>query len=393
MSPHAYALVDPVFQAMVQLGQQETRGELDQFCVRCHSPFAVATRQVPVSEHAGSFTQRFDVGPIAAAGVSCDVCHSAVTTRIGRGAPDLELDGTRRGGIADPVANDFHPSAHGALQKSSALCGSCHDVIADLSSGPLRVEATYTEWLAVPSSGTCQECHMPATRGKAAVDGPERVVHDHRFVGPDVSLLPPAAFPGHDEMRAATRELLSTRTLRLSASQAARGSSLEVKLQNLAGHALPSGATADRQLWLEVRVFAADSGREVFSSGTLDANGDLRVDDAAHTLEPGSDPQLQLFRQRLLHGEGAAAREVHFVWQASGFEERLIGALEHLTVRYDLSGLPAGVYRASVRARLRALPPYLLRKLEQEAALDPAIKERVPIVDLARTELSLTREP
>ena len=40
-SMHAYAAKDPVFLAMNQRGQRETKGKLGDFCVNCHAPMAV----------------------------------------------------------------------------------------------------------------------------------------------------------------------------------------------------------------------------------------------------------------------------------------------------------------------------------------------------------------
>ena len=40
-SMHAYASDDPVFRAMNQRGQRETKGQLGSFCVKCHAPMAV----------------------------------------------------------------------------------------------------------------------------------------------------------------------------------------------------------------------------------------------------------------------------------------------------------------------------------------------------------------
>ncbi len=388
MSSHAYAMVDPVFRALVKLGQEETAGELGQFCVRCHSPYAVATQQTPVTSEHGVFRQELDTGPVAGAGVSCDACHGATGVEADEGALSIEPDGVRRAGIRDPMSNDFHRSEYGSFQETSRFCGSCHDVTFGEGAAALRVESTYSEWTDVPSTGTCQDCHMPTRAGRAALDGPERLVHDHRFVGADVSLLPDAAFPFDAELREASRALLSEQTLDLSLA-AARGA-LEVRLTNKAGHAVPSGATADRQLWLEVCVFSARDDTQVFASGTLDGRGDLRDDDAAHTEQPGSDPQLVVFRQRLLREQAGSTHEVHAVWQANAFEERLLTARETTTVRYDLTGLPQGSYRAEVRVRYRAFPPYLLRLLEQRAELDPSVRARLPIVDVSSAVLDLT---
>lgn len=217
---------------------------------------------------------------------------------------------------------------------------------------------------------------MPTRRGPAAVGGPERLLHDHRFVGPDVSLLPAQDFPGYVEMREAARELLAERTLEMSALYVASEQTLVVRLENQAGHALPTGATSDRQLWIEVRITDLTSGREVFSSGMLDERGDLLP-----------DPQLSHFHQRLLSN----GDEVDFVWQASAFEERLIGALERITLRYDLSQLSPGRYHATVRVRLRPFAPHLLRTLVEQADLDEAVAERLPIFELGARQLDLER--
>src|SRR4051812_13051301 len=47
-SSHAYAMHDPVFTAMVALGQKDTAGELGDFCVRCHSPLGFRSGETRV---------------------------------------------------------------------------------------------------------------------------------------------------------------------------------------------------------------------------------------------------------------------------------------------------------------------------------------------------------
>jgi hypothetical protein len=48
--------------------------------------------------------------------------------------------------------------------------------------------------------------------------------------------------------------------------------------------------------------------------------------------------------------------------------------------------LPPGLgetgYKASVRLLFRSLPPYFLRGLEDSAGLDPAVKTRLPSVEM-----------
>ncbi|MEO1272498.1 MAG: ammonia-forming cytochrome c nitrite reductase subunit c552, partial [Myxococcota bacterium] len=79
ISNHAYAIKDPVFHAMIRMGQAQTEGKLGQFCVQCHTPTGMAMGQTPVVLDADEdlFRQVFDdLDAVAQQGVSCDVCHS-----------------------------------------------------------------------------------------------------------------------------------------------------------------------------------------------------------------------------------------------------------------------------------------------------------------------------
>ena len=78
-----------------------------------------------------------------------------------------------------------------------------------------------------------------------------RTLHRHTFVGVDVSLLPPDEFPGYESMRELTREMLRG-AVDVQASVDGTTRQLSVTISNLAGHRLPSGATAERQMWIEV---------------------------------------------------------------------------------------------------------------------------------------------
>src|SRR5262249_54393610 len=90
------------------------------------------------------------------------------------------------------------------------FCGSCHDVT--LING-FRLEEAFSEFKTSPAAKkgiTCQDCHMGNEPGKpsgfreepAAVVGGvptrPRKRTDHRFAGPDYSLIHPALFPFND---------------------------------------------------------------------------------------------------------------------------------------------------------------------------------------------------
>ncbi|MBM4363024.1 MAG: ammonia-forming cytochrome c nitrite reductase subunit c552 [Deltaproteobacteria bacterium] len=398
ISPHAYAMKDPVFIAMVSHGQKETEGELGDFCVGCHSPIGTRTGQLPVTRNAASGLHEQPFGGIdraASDGVSCLVCHSMDSVIADSNAEfTLAEDGVRRATIRDPAPTTAHESEHSGLHEGSHVCGTCHTVI---NPKGVALERTFIEWMQSQFNGAkeCQDCHMPAYRGRAASGGKERTVHEHRFVGVDVSLLPEDEFPGYHELREATVALLQE-SAKLTVRHDAGAARLTVAIENLAGHALPSGATADRELWVEVMIRDA-TGRVVLESGTLDERGDLRVRHAERTTRPGTDPELQLFTQEMLHdpalepGGGAGEPQlVDFLWEPNSERTTIIGVHETHEGGYSLAGLSPGRHTATVRLLFRSFPPHLLRKLEKVAGLDPAVQGRVPTVEMASETLDLS---
>lgn len=399
ISPHAYATADPVFHAMSRLGQRQTNGKLGQFCVQCHTPVGLATNAAPVYKDTDGVwkqdTENLD--PLSKTGVSCDICH-AITDVLEpvNARAIITPNGVRRATIQDPVETPAHLSAYSPLHEKSDLCGMCH-AVNNPKGAPL--EETFPEWaassFAQEGGQTCQDCHMPAYAGKASKDGPDREVHRHTFVGVDVSLLPPDEFPGYQEMRDLAKALLeASARLQVTAEPAARR--IRIDVENLAGHALPSGATAERQMWIEAFIEDAQ-GQVVLETGTFDPNGDLRDSNPKHTTMPGTDPQLIYWGQQMVDdptrqdpNSTAPVKPVTFPWQASWIRNHLIPADGTDTEYLDLSALPPGTYTARLRLRFRTFPMYFLVELEHEAGLDPAVKTRVPIVDMAAAELSIT---
>jgi hypothetical protein len=326
-------------------------------------------------------------------GVSCSVCHSITQVNTAANADfDLASDGVRRATIMDPDPTPVHRSEYSALHSRSELCGACHDVI---NSNRVALERTHIEWVQSIFAGaqSCQDCHMPTYQGAAAVGHRTRTVHEHTFVGVDVSLLPDSEFPGYDDMRDQARTLLE-QSATMIASAIPETKTLKVEIHNLAGHALPSGATADRQMWVELVVKDA-GGQVVFESGTLDENGDLRVTNPDRTTRPGTDPALVLYGQQMLFdpkvvdpGSTEPAREVDFLWEPNAENSHLIPPAATDRPTFDLSALPQGSYTAVVRLLFRTFPPHLLRRLEAIAALDPDVKGRVPTVEMATASVN-----
>lgn len=388
-------MLDPVFQAMVQVGQTATKGELGDFCVKCHTPVGNFLGQTKVThdEATGTYTQATRGLPAEAMdGVSCLACHSVAKVKGPSNANfDLKLDGVRRGPIRDPDPSPEHDSVYSSSHTDSSFCGTCHVVV---NPKGVALEETYSEWVQSTFNGaqSCQDCHMPEYQGPAAVGHKERTVHDHSFVGVDVSLLAPDVFPGYDDLRTKSEDLLR-KSVHFDATAVPSGGRIDVTIENLAGHALPSGATADREMWIEIVV--KDSGGDVvFESGTLDERGDLRVGNPDRTTKPGTDPELRLYTQEMTFdpnpmdgGLSGAAHPVDFLWEPNRATNNLVRVGSTDRPSYDLAALAPGTYTATLRLLFRSFPPYLLRKLEQAGGLDPTMKERVPTVEMATLTL------
>jgi len=427
ISNHAYAARDPAFVAMAQVGQAQTNGKLGTFCTSCHAPAAEALGMTPLffDEVRRRHNQRLKgLNQPATQGVSCSVCHSMTEVLDTKNAKFvMSPDGVQRGSIRDPIPNKAHKSLFVPEFSNSIVCAPCHSVVN--GKGAL-IEQTYVEWQfsSFATKGEqCQSCHMPAYRGRVVPDGPERELHRHYMVGVDVSLLPEDEFPGYHEMRELTAALLRE-AAEFSVTYSVDGRRLDAVIVNRTGHALPSGATADRQVWIEI-IVTDEAGEEVFTSGTLDANGDVKDAVPEHNLEAGTDPHLAYYGQQPLfvpalvgveekaeidaiHARVSAAclptgvgvtdatvtaRPVTFPWLANWQCESLIPADATVRAVYPMDTLPPGAYSASAKLFYRTFPPHVMRKLEQLGGLDPAVNERVPIVKMAEELVRFRVDP
>lgn len=245
VSPHAYAMLSPVFHSMQAFITDRSSGTNGDFCIRCHTPVAMEREE----DIYGSVLTR---SPIVVEGVTCISCHrvdgdfGTASGRIslhdgpitdpvygptGNRLLQDALDDPDFGLVTDPEQRGKH--AHNdAIQSPvisrSAQCGTCHDVN---SPSGLRLESAFTEFKHSPAAAdgtSCQDCHMGVTPGRVIPDEerydengrdrnfafepaahvrnsprdrgegkatPARKRTNHMFIGPDYSIVHPGIFP------------------------------------------------------------------------------------------------------------------------------------------------------------------------------------------------------
>ncbi len=340
-SMHAYAMHSPTFEAFNLTLVERTGGTIGTFCTRCHSPIGTTLGE-------NGSVRNVHRSRISMEGITCIVCHRRKDGRYKsngriRVEPGDMMDACVFGPFDDAVhVEGSHPSTQFPYLKTSQFCGECHDVT---NPGGVRLEEAFSEWQNSPAAKkgiTCQHCHMGPVQGKpipddhrplgraAVVPGvdpgqlPLRHLADHTFSGPDYSLLPDTEFPHkldwmyekdyRDTAKLTPHQQWSLDKLRrmnrksLAIADAKRyellGSSAKICVDHceaacagdvvrvrvdiqslLAGHGLPTGFSAERQVWIAIDV-RDPQGKLIFQSGDLDSNQDLR-DGHSHDVLTG----------------------------------------------------------------------------------------------------------
>ena len=389
-SMHAYSSDDPMFLALNRKGQEETGGALGSFCVQCHAPLALSL---------GLTTDGLNLAEVPqwAKGINCYFCHNAAEVAGQHNNPiRLAMDQTMRGGIDDPVKSPAHRSAYsdlldadGATQRSSALCGSCHDIV---TAGGVHLERTFAEWKETIFADedprrhlSCSACHMvPSTDVIAEGEGLDVPLRDfgrreHTFAGIDVALTPFPEKPA--QLAAIERDLAAVLLPRLCVLPDAAGR-IDYRLDNVgAGHMFPSGATADRRAWIEVIAYDA-SDAVVFSSGVIPA--------AAPYTDPENlgDPNLWILGSPSRDANGA---HTELFWDITEIDHpgtllppavttdpqdpRFYHAVER---GFPVPGLLPQITRVTARVLIRPVPFALIDDLLATGHLTVDVRDQVP---------------
>jgi hypothetical protein len=287
-------------------------------------------------------------------GVSCTVCHQVTPENLGTRASfvgGFKVDEQTKAG-ARHIYGPFEPTAGRTtvMQSSSAfkpqqgdhiraseLCATCHTLLTQALDaqgkviGELPEQVPYQEWLHSDyrTSRSCQSCHMPVVDEEVPATSvfgkPRTGVSRHTFIGGNFFMqrmlnrfrndLAVKALP--QEMDAAANRTiahLQTEAATVTVQNlGARDGRIEftVAVANLGGHKLPT-AYPSRRAWLHVTV-RDGSGRTLFESGALGANGAIAGNDndadgsrfEPHYTTINRPDQVQVYESVMAGADGA----------------------------------------------------------------------------------------
>lgn len=356
-SMHAGALADPVFQAQYRgallprlAAEPRLEAEASR-CGACHSPVA----HLKGKGKSGPLPASADD---ALAGVVCDYCHRIGAYRGSKpgGGNAMSSPGDRKFGPLKNPSSNWHHVYH-ELQTKSELCGICHE---DANGAGLATQTTYSEWKASGYAARgiqCQDCHM-SLRGYLSSDRP---VHDSgkaatMTVGSarERDTLYTHRFPGSSV--AGQLDGAVTIAIAFDPPAAGPGDAVAVRLEianRHAGHAVPTGSTDLRLVWLELE--AGSPGTPVqLEAPPADSParfGVAAVDPAdARVLGSGVPAGSRLYRTVFLDAEG---KQTLSSWDARAvaFDNR-IGAEERREERFAFRVPADAVPGLTFRARL-----------------------------------------
>ena len=324
----AHSSRDPYWQAAVRreiMDHPSAAPVIENECSACHMPMArfrskATGRMEPVFGNLPVGVAMGRHADLAADGVSCTMCHQIEDRGLGTresftagfsvdtGKPpeerlifgQFDIDAGHQRIMRS--ASSFLPSQSLHIQKSE-VCATCHTLYTH-SLGPngevvgeLPEQVPYLEWKhsAYYETRSCQDCHMPTVAEATPITGvlgdPREGFSRHVFRGGNFFMvrmlnrhrgeLGVSALPQEmDSTAQRTLEHLSTGAAGISIDDATRQEgnlSVQVRLENLAGHKLPT-AYPSRRTWIHFTL-SDSSGKVVFESGAFKPDGSINGND------------------------------------------------------------------------------------------------------------------
>ena len=366
-SMHAASNSDPFYQLTFSMASKATDGEVDTFCPRCHSPISYVTGTD------SKIAMNRDIGNASENGVLCDFCHT-VKSKTGLGNGQYILSpGNIKFGPWDDADSPFHGTQKSELHTKSDFCSICH--YQTHFNNEVVIQSTFQEWLESPyfeDDTTCQDCHMtPGTGftknpGNSTSIGKEREhIWTHNTAGGNIF---------QTRIQSPKHKVLASGMLKAAAKLDVNSKMennerilLDATISNVgAGHSIPTGSNALRQIWLEVKAIDKD-GKVIYSSGELDNAGNI-------------DPAATVYGSVYHDGSGQITMNE---WEAASiFSDNRIKAGESVVQNYEIN-IPSdinGPVIVSTRLLYRTAPQNLIDELFKNAA------ENVPVVEMAKQE-------
>jgi len=314
---------NPYYMVSEALAEQDMGKDFRQWCMSCHNPSAVTTKQEASSHNMdGNFLanemfekdgQRLikdfkDHGNFRLEeGVSCIACHRIQKAdQRGNASYSLNLKQRKKYSFEDSKSEfaqylsqkfiNSKPQAHkdsysNDLYKDSKYCASCHNEFIpshknlDKKYMGKAIVTTYDEWEKSPFNNpkdpskhkTCIDCHMTnmndkgfsPLKGRSTTGGKiKKDIKVHYFSGANHFL---------SGLKSKEHEKQTIALLKTSAKldMDFENNILKVGVKNVgAGHHLPTGVADFRQLWLDITI--EDRNKNIiFTSGKLDKEGNL----------------------------------------------------------------------------------------------------------------------
>ena len=316
---------DPLWQAKVTAEVAEhpaLKAVIEDKCNTCHSPMG-RTEAI----HQGAQSYSFDdamTSEMSRDGVTCTVCHQVQPNNLGSdesfsGKYEItdvhKIYGPYESPTAMPMFNQsgFTPEYSDHVNNSE-LCATCHTLFTPFVdddgaiAGYFPEQTPYLEWenSIYPAQSTeCQTCHMPAVDESMKIasspfwlETKRTPIWKHDFAGGNVfmnrvlkdnadEIEVAASETELDNTRIKTTELLEKQTLNLLADATYQDDSLvvNVEVENLSGHKIPSGFPS-RRIWLHL-VVEDGAGNMLFESGKWNQEG--RIVGVDEGFEPHHD--------------------------------------------------------------------------------------------------------
>lgn len=411
----AQAARDPLFYACMTISNQDVP-ESGDLCIRCHSPKAWLEGRSDPTDASHFIAEDRE-------GVVCHFCHKMVkpsplgvnpypgdsfytantyladSTYLATidSIPEYVANGMyvvadvdyRRGPYTD--ANPPHDFYYSPFQRSSELCGTCHDVSNPAFSrqpgddydpntfgeaapafnphGMFPIERTYSEWsfsdyntpdgVYAPQFGgnldtvrSCLDCHMRDVEGKGAKQGSVPVRTDlglHDLTGGNTFMPAVVQSLYSSEVdslalaagtQRATYMLENAASFAVSSSQVGNQHQISVTVTNETGHKLPSGYPEGRRMWLNIRAYN-DAAQLIYESGAYDSDSAVLTHDADVKIY---EIKLGISNELSPTVGIAAGPSFHFVLNDSVFKDNRIPPRGFTNANFDSIQSPPVAY-------------------------------------------------